>query len=384
MSPTVESDIQLESIISGYDGETCWVHARAGAIPGAGRAGAPAMVMTMQKLLLSGSDVFYTIHDLRTDDMGETWSGPTPHPGFGRWQEEGGIEACVCDFTPKWHAPTGVLLGIGHTARYQDRSGPMAVRRREAAYAVYDEQAGTWSDARFLELPDEAKFVNAGSGCTQRVDLEDGTVLLPIYFRPDPEVAMCRVTVARCAFDGTELSYLEHGDELACPDPRGMAEPSLTRFQDRFHLTLRNDLRGYVAVGDDGLHFEEPIPWRFDDEEELGNYNTQQHWLTHSDALFLIYTRCGASNDHVFRHRAPLFVAEDDPDRLCVIRDTERIAIPERGARLGNFGVTEVTEEESWIIAAEWMQPAGCEQYGSDNTVWAARVRWDRPNRSRR
>ena len=63
-----------------------------------------------------------------------------------------------------------------------------------------------------------------------------------------------------------------------------------------------------------------------------------------------------------------------------MIRATERVAVPERGARLGNFGVCDVTEDESWIVAAEWMQPIGCERYGSDNTVWAARVRWERPN----
>jgi hypothetical protein len=26
------------------------------------------------------------------------------------------------------------------------------------------------------------------------------------------------------------------------------------------------------------------------------------------------------------------------------------------------------------------MQPVGCERYGSDNTIWVARIVWDRPN----
>ena len=45
--------------------------------------------------------------------------------------------------------------------------------------------------------------------------------------------------------------------------------------------------------------------WTFDDGSELGNYNTQQHWVTHSDGLFLVYTRRGADNDDIARHRAP-------------------------------------------------------------------------------
>ncbi|MGC9319146.1 MAG: sialidase family protein [Armatimonadota bacterium] len=381
---SVDYEIDLRPITSGFDGETCWVHARAGAIPGAGENGRPAVVTTMQKLLLSGSDVFYTIHDMRTDDLGETWSGPTPHEGLGRWQEEEGVTGAVCDVTPAWHAATQTLLATGHSVYYRDDTGPMHVRPRETAYSVYDAHARSWSDARFLEMPDEERFRNAGAGCTQRFDLEDGTILLPIYFRPDIAEAHSEAMVLRCGFDGETLQVLEMGNALACEDPRGMGEPSIARFDGRYYLTLRNDVRGYVAAGDDGLHFEEPVPWRFDDGAELGSYNTQAHWLAHSDALHLVYTRRGLDNDHVFRHRAPLLVAQVDPQRLCVIRDTERVAVPERGARLGNFGVCGVTEDESWIIAAEWMQPAGCEQYGSDNTVWAARILWDRPNRSYR
>jgi len=68
---------------------------------------------------------------------------------------------------------------------------------------------------------------------------------------------------------------------------------------------MRNDRAGYVAASADGLHFDEPRIWCWDDGTELGNYNTQQHWVAHSDALYLVYTRTGANNDHVFRHRAP-------------------------------------------------------------------------------
>ena len=46
---------KLDTITSGFDGKYCWVQARAGAIPG----DPPVVVMTMQRLLLTGSDVFY-------------------------------------------------------------------------------------------------------------------------------------------------------------------------------------------------------------------------------------------------------------------------------------------------------------------------------------
>ena len=151
-------------------------------------------------------------------------------------------------------------------------------------------------------------------------------------------------------------------------------------FGSRFYLTLRNDDHGYVAVSEDGLQYSKPKRWTFDDGTDLGNYNTQQHWVTHSDGLFLVYTRIGADNDHVFRHRAPLFIAQVDPDRLHVIRSTERILVAERGARLGNFGVTDVSANETWVTVTEWMQPVGVEKHGSDNTIWVAKIKWEKPN----
>jgi hypothetical protein len=115
----------------------------------------------------------------------------------------------------------------------------------------------------------------------------------------------------------------------------------------------------------------------------LGSYNTQQHWVTHGDDLYLVYTRRGLDNDHVFRHRAPLVMAQVDLAALTVIRDTERGLVHNRGARLGNFGVCNAGPDETWVTVAEWMQPAGCGKHGSDNTVWIARVSWDESGRVR-
>ena len=73
-------------------------------------------------------------------------------------------------------------------------------------------------------------------------------------------------------------------------------------------------------------------------------------------------------------------MAQVDPERMCVLRKTERELAPNRGARLGNFGVTDVSPDETWVTVTEWMQPKGCEKYGSDGSVWVSRIHWDRPN----
>ena len=293
---------------------------------------------------------------------------------------QAGDETTVCDFTPQWHAASQRLLGLGHTVWYRDNR-VMHVRPRGIAYAVYDAPAKQWAAWNTVDLPAEPKFQCAGSGSVQRVDLPGGDVLIPIYFK-EPTQTQYSVTVCRCRFDGRTLDYVEHGNELTVPIKRGLYEPSLTQFQGRYYLTMRNDDHGYVSVSDDGLHFAPQRRWTFDDGSDLGNYNTQQHWVTHSDGLFLVYTRRGANNDHVFRHRAPLFIARVDPDKLHVIRETEQILVPERGARLGNFGVVDVSPDETWVTVTEWMQPAGVEKYGSDNSVFVAKLKWNRPNQA--
>jgi hypothetical protein len=376
-------EIQLDRVHRGYDGKTCWVHPRAGAIPGA----APSVVLTMQKLLLTGSDVFYALNEMRSDDFGKTWSGPREHgETLGRRSEADGVIVATCDFTPKWHAKSGKLLGIGQTVRYRNDK-VIHERDRETSYSVYDAVAKTWTPWTALVMPDPMKFQSAGAGSVQRFDLPNGDVLLPIYFK-NKQQKQYSTTVLRCGFDGNKLTYREQGSEHSVPIDRGLYEPSITRFQERFFLTMRNDRAGYVAASADGLHFDEPRKWLWDDGTELGNYNTQQHWVTHSDALYLVYTRTGANNDHVFRHRAPLFIAQVDPERLCVLRNTEKVLIPERGARLGNFGVVDVNENETWVTVAEWMQTWGPKivippdnPYGADNSVYAARIRWSQPNR---
>jgi len=57
--------------------------------------------------------------------------------------------------------------------------------------------------------------------------------------------------------------------------------------------------------------------------------------------------------------------------------------MPQRGAKLGHFGIVRIDNRESRITDAEWMQTkppnfhdvAACERYGSDNSVLLAKVR---------
>ncbi|WP_127584247.1 exo-alpha-sialidase [Paenibacillus koleovorans] len=365
--------IQLDTIRSGFvpTQPHCWVHSRVGVVPGK----VPKIIVTMQELLLSGMDIFGSLHEMSTSDLGRSWAGPTERAALGLRSTREDVRTGVCDFTPAWHEASGKLLGIGIAKAYKgEEHHPLPY---QIAYSAYDADTQQWAEWAVMDAPSE--FIVAAAGCTQRVDLQDGHVLLPVYCLKSTSPYFCS-TIMKCSFDGKELRYVEHGPELTIARGRGYYEPSLTKYGSDYFLTLRADDHGAVARSKDGQHFTEPQMWSWDDGSMVPTYNTQQHWVTHSNGLFLVYTRKADNNGHVFRHRAPLFMAEVDPNRMCLIRATEKILVPERGARLCNFGVVNVNEEETWITVCEWMQKAGCEQYGSDNSTFAARIIWDRPN----
>jgi hypothetical protein len=365
--------LHLDVITEGYDGKFCWFHPEIGVIPGS----TPTLVLSMQRWRTAYSDVFYPINTMISRDLGRSWSEPVEHASLGRRQETDGVVVGVCDFVPKWQAHSKKLLGIGQTVRYLNDKR-VHVRPRETAWSVYDPEKNAWTPWRTLEMPGDI-FWDAGAGHAQRVHLENGEILLPVYFRSKEE-KLSSSTVVRCSFDGETFRYLEHGTKLTIPEPRGFGEPSLTVFDEKYFLTLRNDKAAYVTTSKDGLHFDTPRPWTWDDGTELGSYNTQAHWVTHRSGLFLSYTRRGANNDNVPRNRAPLFLAQVDPKRLVVLRQTEVELVPNHGAQLGNFGVAAVNEHETWVTTSEGMGKPG-NQPLANGRVYAARILWDKPNK---
>lgn len=359
----------------------CWFHPRAAAIPEQGRNGAPAVIMTIQKHL-AADDHYSGMWYLRTDDLGKTWTKPIEIPELAWGSEPGNVTISVADVTPGWHAPSGKLIAIGIKVRYSAAGAQLLDKPRshECAYATFDPKANKWSKWKMLAMPDsDTKFYLTAPGCVQWLVKDDGSLLIPLYYR-GPSGDDYSVTVVRASFDGETLKYLEHGDEMQQVGGRGLCEPSLTKFRDKYYLTIRNDDRGYVTTSTDGLHFAPRKEWTFDDGKELGSYNTQQHWLAHGDGLFLSYTRRGANNDHIARNRAPLFIAQVDPETLQVIRATEKALIPERGVMLGNFGASAIDANESWVTDAEFLVSDKPHAKGADGSVWISRVRWSKPN----
>lgn len=372
------SEVDREVIFPGRRGGTTWFHPRPCMIPG---PEGPIALMTLQSI--GGSDVFGPVHWTTSADLGRSWSDPEPIPGLGRIDLGDGWEMGVCDVVPEYHPPTGTVLAVGHNVYYE---GGVLARPQRARWPVSTVRSadGRWSEPRRLGWNDPRGSAIYTCGCSQRVVLNDGDVLLPLSFGPEGRTHRS-VTSARCSFDGTELRIRAVGTELVNTAGRGLLEPSLARLDGRSFMTIRaEDGRGYVSSSDDGLAWDPPRPWCWDDGEPLTMSTTQQHWLTHSDALLLVYTRKAEENVNVMRWRAPLYLAEVDRDSLRLIRDRERVALPLIGdgiddaahvARMGNFHTVAASPEESWVTVGETL-PA--DSWSGDTLL--ARVHWARPN----
>lgn len=357
-----------------------FAQSRAALIPGT----PPRVILTTQQIEKKGAHGYRDVFVLETTDNGKTWSPPQSIDSLKRKAMPEGYDFVIGDVCPQWHAKTQTVLVNGKTFGF--RGGVKEDRSLErVSYATYSPAKNEWSGLNILTMPDkyhEGKtMLESNAGCHQRVDLPNGDVLLPVRYRKDPKTRQYTTVVARCTYDGETLKYVEHGTEMTIPRQRGLYEPSIASFGGRYFVTMRADHSAFVARSTDGLNYEPFVEWTFDDGQVLGSYNAQQHWITHNDALYLTYTRRGANNDHVFRSRAPLFIARVDPEKLRVIRATETILMPEEGADLaGGFAPVAVSPTETWVISSEMALPKA--RSSGPNRILMARIVWAAPDQN--
>jgi hypothetical protein len=371
--------VERSIIWNGRSAGATWFHPRACMIPG---RKPPEAFMTLQPI--SGSDVFGPVHWSTSADLGKTWTQPKEIPGLGRKPARGGREVGVCDVVPEYHPKTSTVLAIGHNVYYRKNVLADPQYERYPIYVVRS-PVGVFSAPARLEWDDPRSTQIYTCGCAQRVTLENGDLLIPLSFAPKGRTPRS-VSSVLCAFDGRTAAIKACGNELKSSTGRGLLEPSMVRFAGRFYLTIRaEDSHGYVASSADGLNWERQQAWCWDDGEPITTSTTQQHWLAHSNALFLVYTRRTGENADVGRWRAPLYMAQVDMKTLRLIRETEQVIFPmigdaakapKRVARMGNFHTTAATPEESWVTVGE-----ECPEDGWKGNTLLARIRWVVPNR---
>ena len=359
-----------QKLLPGFDGRECKI------CPRITKTENNNAFLTYSMLLLSGSDVFGDSYFVKSVDGGLTFGEPEL---LDRIETRDGnlrtIFSTATEYYSKYHKKWFVF---GKNVSYENDDHPVVhggIATGEAVYIFRDGESGYYVGAT-RPLPIEMEYISACPH-SQIVEYENGDFLLTYYIVPKGEKRSQALAV-RYRYENDEMKIVETGSPVICSDSaRGAGEPSVAKLGENYYMTIRTNEQGFLAVSRDGLRYGEPFAWKWDDGSVLENYNTMQRWIRHKDVLYLAYTRKGAHNDHVFRHRAPVFMARFDEDRMCLMRETETILVPELGARLGNFTVTDVSENEFWLVTAEWMQPIGCEKYGSDNSLWIAKVRFE-------
>tara|TARA_R110002049_G_scaffold163514_4_gene329471 strand:+ start:19258 stop:20457 length:1200 start_codon:yes stop_codon:yes gene_type:complete len=346
--------VDLDTIVTGLNSNFVWSQTFATAYG----QDQNQYLATMSKQYIVGSDNYGDLFYSLSKD-GKTWTSPSVVEKSRNAEKSSRFDSVFSDVYPMWHKKTGKVLGTGKIFFYDRAQYPDPEIGRGAGYIIYDPEISKWSGLKTLGFPattmDGDTIYRPSAGCSQRFDLENGEILLPIMYEGgwlnnDERNSSC---VAKFKFDGEELTALTVGNSISMNSGRGIYEPSITKYENTFYLTMRTDHSAYVAISKDGLNYEEPVEWKFTDGRILGSYNTQQHWLANKYGLFLVYTRKGANNDHVFRHRAPLFMAKVDTASLRVMPETERVMIPERGARLGNFSAYVIDDENAILATAE-------------------------------
>lgn len=344
--------------------------------------------------------LFFSVTDRKGGDSlqrGIHFQAPTP--SFSRqgmatwyrtWERDGYPEAIeprtddagyrfVPSFNWRFHELSGKALGIGHLLRHRGDRLSNHLEHLAITYSVFDPLERTfspWTSFRITVGGTALPCVAYG----QRVDLPNGDILLPFSTIKELKgwnsIRWCGT--ARCRFDGETLSVAEVGNLITHPVPRGFVEPSMTEFDGRFFMTLRaQDGHAHVATSTDGVNWHEPTPWRWDSGEAIDMDQTMTKFIRHADGLFLVYTRITQDNHNVFRHRAPLFMAEIDPDTARLRRSSESTVMANRGFPLGNFSVHQVSPRETWVTAQEWDRTG--KTVDCDNRL--TRIVWQPPNR---
>ncbi|WP_409342312.1 LamG domain-containing protein [Paenibacillus sp. MBLB4367] len=347
-----------------------WAHMGCAALP---NGATPQILCTLLKDIKESptnlSDVVYEISSITSDDLGETWTAPAVIPQFQWKTVPDGYQGMLIDTVPMYHEKSGKLILLGMAQSY---TSTYAKKHTYPAYAVYDPATATWgSDWHVFGWPNGVG--HSGSAYPYMTEDGSGDILWPI----NSVDGLGSVQVVRASFDGTSLTYVSQGNAVPSPGSNGNRsgiETSLAKFGSEYFMTLRDDTQNRLAKSSDGINWQPAVVLTWDDGTPVsGSMNTQMHWITQPDALYVVYTREDASNASIYRYRAPLWMAKIDPVTLRLIKSTERVAmgITDNRAQLGNFGTYNVMPGLSIVSSNEWNSLF-------PNRAIVSRIWWDR------
>ena len=329
-----------------------------------------------------------------SSDRGNSWSVPAEIPAFRNRRLPGTpFTEGVADVRP-FALQDGSVAVFGCTVFYTEKGNSSWDKENHgkqppgrAVYAVWSPKSGKWSERGTLELP--GTELTYRTACTQAALLGNDRIILPIYLDSGKkcdyfghESALYASLTAIYRKRGNTFEFVARSNLLELPTLRGCTEPSAIRLPGgRFAVTLRaEDGRMYCSISDDALAWGDMRSWCWDDGTPIETESTQQHWVRLGGKVFLVYTRREGDNDKLMRFRAPLWIAEADPERAVLIRDSEKILFPRKNpdgdeVLYGNFHCAQL-DEHSAIVTDSALRGTGIANFRHDpfTTVMAALV----------
>lgn len=317
------------------------------------------LLMTLQTYL-GISDTYGPVMWSFSADAGNSWSDPQEIQAMAH-RSFNGITEGIADVRPLFHPQSNTVIAIGCNTYYGKNGywqcNDVLKNKDFPQFPIYAVRRadGSWSERRELKADFFNDCLNWRVACAQLSVMPDGDVLIPVYFiqtNGDEAFSVCSV---KCSFDGEILTVKAVGKVLTSHINRGLIEPSLAVLNGKYYMTIRaEDNQGYFSVSNDGLNWEEVIPWRWDNGEVLTMSTTQQHWVCNGSNLFLVYTRKAGFNDDVMRWRAPLFIARFDEKNDCLLRDSEQEVLPlvrthGKANTMGNFHAVDISSTKSIV-----------------------------------
>lgn len=262
----------------------------------------------------------------------------------------------VPSFNWKFHQQSKKSIGFGHLLRHKGKHLSKHLTHLAITYSIYNPASGAFAPWKSFRIKiDGKKRPCVAYG--QRVDLPNGDILLPFSTIKELKgwnsIRWCGS--ARCRFDGGKINVVDVSNLVTNSVPRGFVEPSMAEYNGVYYMTLRaQDGHAYYTTSKDGLTWEDPMPWSWDNGDTIPMDQTMTKFISRPDGLFLVYTRITENNKEVFRHRAPLFIAKIDIDNKCLVKETESTVLANNGFPLGNFNIHAISPKEIWITSQEW------------------------------
>ena len=101
-------------------------------------------------------------------------------------------------------------------------------------YTEWDFSIEDFAPWQAVEMPEALQRFHVVGWVKAGIELDDGSLLCPMYFRATPETKYYAACVMRAEMDGGALRCMEMGAPLVLDTHRGLCEPSIVRFQDRY------------------------------------------------------------------------------------------------------------------------------------------------------